>query len=78
MVLSCYKITGTSLNVVLLLAPLVPVKLHYLLGLVPAVSVLSVLLQGGGPGAFFLVLISSGLLLYLTVLVHEIGFLSHP
>ena len=53
----------------------VPVKIHYLLFAVPALSCLSALVAGGGAGAFFLALSSSGPLLYLAVLIHEVGHL---
>jgi len=42
----------------------------------PLLSSFGILIAGGGAEAFFLVLIATGPLLYVTVLVHEIGHIA--
>lgn len=51
----------------------VPVRIHFLIVVMPVVSGISVLATRGGASAFFLVLITTGPLLSATVLIHEIG-----
>lgn len=53
----------------------VPLRVHVLLGAVPAMACVSVLARGGSFAETFLTFVATGPLLFGTVLVHEIGHL---
>jgi Zn-dependent protease len=54
----------------------VPIRLHAMIGVVPLVSAFTVLARGGGGLGFLLVLLSTGPLLVVMTLVHELGHIS--